>query len=58
MTNSSIYEAPTRRGYITGGGGVVVGEWPESDGEAYPDVPGDERLFDRERLAEVITGEN
>lgn len=34
------------------------GEWPRyEDGEHYPDVPADERLFDRERVANVVTGE-
>jgi hypothetical protein len=34
------------------------GEWPGfGDGNAYPDVPADERLFDRERVTDIVTGE-
>ena len=34
------------------------GEWPGfGDGNAYPDVPADERLFDRERVTDIDTGE-
>ena len=33
------------------------GEWPGyADGEPYPDFPDHERLFDRQRVADVITG--
>lgn len=35
----------------------VFGEWPEDDGEAYPEIPEDERLFDRERVARIVTGD-
>lgn len=36
----------------------AFGEWPGYvDGEPLPDVPGDEQLFDRQRLADIITGE-
>ncbi|WP_339104649.1 ABC transporter substrate-binding protein [Haloterrigena salinisoli] len=32
------------------------GEWPGFEpGESYPDIPADERLFDRDRVAEIIT---
>ncbi|MGQ3411403.1 ABC transporter substrate-binding protein [Natrinema sp. LN54] len=32
------------------------GEWPGyEDGESYPEIPEDERLFDRERVAEIVT---
>jgi ABC-type Fe3+-hydroxamate transport system substrate-binding protein len=35
----------------------VFGEWPGyEDGEPYPDVPAGERLFDRERVANVVNG--
>jgi ABC-type Fe3+-hydroxamate transport system substrate-binding protein len=34
------------------------GEWPAyEDGQAYPEIPEDERLFDRERVANVVRGE-
>jgi ABC-type Fe3+-hydroxamate transport system substrate-binding protein len=33
------------------------GEWPEyTHGEPYPEIPEDERLFDRERVAEIVAG--
>ncbi|WP_435144111.1 ABC transporter substrate-binding protein [Halobaculum sp. P14] len=36
----------------------VFGEWPGYvDGEPYPEVPGDERLFDRQRVADIINGD-
>jgi hypothetical protein len=35
----------------------VFGEWPRyEDGEPYPDIPAEERLFDRDRVANVVTG--
>ncbi|ESP89973.1 ABC transporter substrate-binding protein [Candidatus Halobonum tyrrellensis] len=34
------------------------GAWPGfSAGESYPDIPADERLFDRERLAAIVAGD-
>jgi len=34
------------------------GEWPGYvDGEPYPEIPEDERLFDRQRIADVVNGE-
>ena len=34
------------------------GEWPGYvNGEPYPEIPEDEQLFDRQRVADVITGE-
>ncbi|WP_193787484.1 ABC transporter substrate-binding protein [Natrinema gari] len=34
------------------------GEWPGYvDGEPYPEIPEDERLFDRQRVANIITGD-
>ena len=34
----------------------VFGEWPtEADGDGYPDIPADEQLFDRDRVASVVT---
>ncbi|GAB3672403.1 ABC transporter substrate-binding protein [Halopiger thermotolerans] len=34
------------------------GEWPGYEpGQPYPDVPSDEQLFDRERVAEIVRGE-
>ncbi|MEZ3117661.1 ABC transporter substrate-binding protein [Halobaculum sp. MBLA0147] len=34
------------------------GEWPGYvDGEPYPEIPAEERLFDRERVADVIRGD-
>ncbi|MUV59915.1 ABC transporter substrate-binding protein [Halobacterium sp. CBA1126] len=34
----------------------VFGEWPEyEDGDDYPEIPEDERLFDRERVAGIVT---
>lgn len=36
----------------------VFGEWPEyTHGEPYPEIPEEEQLFDRERVAEVVTGD-
>ncbi|KYH25479.1 periplasmic binding protein [Halalkalicoccus paucihalophilus] len=35
------------------------GEWPEyAEGEPYPEIPAEEQLFDRERVAGIVTGEN
>jgi hypothetical protein len=35
----------------------VFGSWPGyEDGESYPEIPEDERLFDRERVAGIVTG--
>ena len=34
------------------------GEWPDyRDGERYPDIPADEQLFDRQRVASIIDGD-
>lgn len=34
----------------------VFGEWPGyTDGEPYPQIPADEQLFDRQRVAEIVT---
>ncbi|MFC6723359.1 ABC transporter substrate-binding protein [Halobium palmae] len=34
------------------------GEWPGYvDGEPYPEIPDEERLFDRQRVADVVNGE-
>ena len=34
------------------------GEWPGYEpGEPYPEIPEDERLFDRDRVAEIVRGE-
>lgn len=34
----------------------VFGSWPGyEDGESYPEIPEDERLFDRERVAGIVT---
>jgi len=33
------------------------GAWPAYDGGAYPEIPEDERLFDRERVAGIVTGD-
>ncbi|MBV0923942.1 ABC transporter substrate-binding protein [Halomicroarcula limicola] len=36
----------------------VFGEWPEyEDGSPYPEIPEEEQLFDRERVAGIVTGE-
>ncbi|MFB6224676.1 MAG: ABC transporter substrate-binding protein [Haloarcula sp.] len=36
----------------------AFGDWPGYvDGEPYPEIPEDERLFDRQRVADIITGE-
>lgn len=35
----------------------TFGEWPTSDGGPYPEIPESERLFDRQRLADIINGE-
>jgi hypothetical protein len=35
------------------------GAWPGyTDGEPYPEIPEDEQLFDRERVADIVTGES
>ena len=33
------------------------GPWPDYENGPYPEIPADERLFDRERVANVINGE-
>lgn len=33
------------------------GAWPDYDGGAYPTIPEDERLFDRERVARIVRGD-
>ncbi|GAB3416293.1 ABC transporter substrate-binding protein [Haloparvum alkalitolerans] len=33
------------------------GAWPEYDGGPYPEIPAEERLFDRDRVAEVVAGD-
>ncbi|MFC5368740.1 ABC transporter substrate-binding protein [Salinirubrum litoreum] len=33
------------------------GAWPDYDGGAYPEIPPEERLFDRERVAEIVSGD-
>ncbi|WP_435361663.1 ABC transporter substrate-binding protein [Haloarchaeobius sp. DFWS5] len=34
------------------------GEWPEyEDGQPYPEIPSEERLFDRERVAAIVRGD-
>jgi ABC-type Fe3+-hydroxamate transport system substrate-binding protein len=35
----------------------AFGEWPEYESGPYPEIPADERLFDRERVAAVVRGE-
>ncbi len=36
----------------------AFGEWPGYiDGEPYPEIPEDEQLFDRQRVADVVNGE-
>ncbi|WP_276299617.1 ABC transporter substrate-binding protein [Halorussus lipolyticus] len=32
------------------------GEWPDYEGGAYPKIPEEERLFDRQRVADVVAG--
>jgi ABC-type Fe3+-hydroxamate transport system substrate-binding protein len=35
----------------------VFGEWPGYEhGDHYPEIPAEERLFDRERVADIVTG--
>ncbi|GAD52615.1 hypothetical protein MBEHAL_1375 [Halarchaeum acidiphilum MH1-52-1] len=35
----------------------VFGEWPGyTDGQPYPDIPADEHLFDRGRVADIVAG--
>lgn len=35
----------------------LFGEWPTyTDGEHYPEIPVEERLFDRQRVADIVTG--
>ncbi|WP_226480845.1 ABC transporter substrate-binding protein [Natrinema amylolyticum] len=34
------------------------GEWPDySSGDPYPEIPADEQLFDRQRVADIVTGQ-
>ncbi|MBV0903556.1 ABC transporter substrate-binding protein [Haloarcula salina] len=36
----------------------VFGAWPTyEDGDHYPEIPEDERLFDRQRVADIVTGD-
>ncbi len=35
----------------------TFGEWPKSDGGPYPEIPEDEQLFDRQRVADIINGD-
>jgi hypothetical protein len=35
----------------------TFGDSPRSDGGPYPEIPSEERLFDRGRVADVVTGE-
>ena len=35
----------------------TFGEWPKSDGGPYPEIPEEEQLFDRQRVANIINGE-
>jgi ABC-type Fe3+-hydroxamate transport system substrate-binding protein len=35
----------------------TFGEWPNSDGGPYPELPEDEQLFDRRRVADIIDGD-
>ncbi|WP_283402460.1 ABC transporter substrate-binding protein [Halorubrum sp. DM2] len=34
------------------------GTWPEYQGGPYPEIPEDERLFDRQRVADIINGDS
>src|SRR6056297_1291217 len=34
----------------------VFGEWPQYESGPYPEIPADEQLFDRQRVADVING--
>ncbi|WP_207212714.1 ABC transporter substrate-binding protein [Halogeometricum borinquense] len=35
------------------------GEWPGyTNGEPYPEIPTDEQLFDRQRVADIVSGDN
>ncbi|MCU4799881.1 ABC transporter substrate-binding protein [Halobacteria archaeon HArc-gm2] len=37
----------------------VFGEWPDyEDGQHYPEIPEEEQLFDRQRLADIVNGDN
>ncbi|WP_323174552.1 ABC transporter substrate-binding protein [Natrialba sp. PRR66] len=33
------------------------GDWPTYEAGAYPEIPDDEQLFDRQRVADIITGD-
>jgi hypothetical protein len=34
------------------------GEWPGyTDGDPYPEIPADEQLFDRQRVADIVNGD-
>jgi ABC-type Fe3+-hydroxamate transport system substrate-binding protein len=35
----------------------VFGEWPTYDAGPYPELPPDEQLFDRQRVADIVNGE-
>lgn len=34
------------------------GQWPEYDGESYPEIPESEQLFDHQRVADIIMGDH
>jgi len=34
----------------------AFGEWPTAESGTYPEIPADERLFDRQRVADIVTG--
>ena len=36
----------------------AFGEWPQYDEGPYPEIPEDEQLFDRQRVADIITGDS
>lgn len=36
----------------------VFGEWPTYTDGPYPKIPADEQLFDRQRVADIVTGES
>lgn len=58
MTDETNVEQSTRRGYVRCSGAIVGGALLAGcldDGEPYPEIPREERLFDRKRVADAIT---
>jgi hypothetical protein len=35
----------------------IFGEWPPYEKGPYPEIPADEQLFDRQRVADIVAGD-